>query len=354
MGIPEMNTKSERHMRTLPHAKYAIAQIERFGLPADPEGFELWYVYATRQNPALTNALNDALSSSTGLTEEKFDSLCNLYVSSKRAGRRLTSVATDLSGEITQVMGMIGAAAASSETYEERLGDGLDRFEQVATHETLKPVVEALVTATREMENETQALQLQLEESKTKTIQLQQQVEALRSENLTDSLTLIGNRQYFDESLIGLAAATAESGKPLSLLFCDIDHFKNFNDRFGHQVGDQVLRLVAGAIKNALRDGDVAGRYGGEEFGIILPDTPLAVAKVAAERIRSAIMAREVKRRGAEGSFGRITISIGVAQLRNGEASHSLVQRADACLYAAKRFGRNCVVSENDPEFLTV
>ena len=348
-----MRTKSDKHTRTLPYARYAIAQIERLRLRADPESFELWYMYATGESSALIKAVDDALSSPTGLTEQKFDALCNLYLSSKRNGPQLTSIATDLSGEINQVMGMIGAAAASSETYEEHLGEGLDWFERTDSRDALKPVVEALVMATREMEDGTRALQQQLEESKARTVQLQGQVETLRVENLTDPLTLIGNRQYFDETLARLSAAATDAEEPLSLLFCDIDRFKDFNDRFGHQVGDQVLRLVAGLIKSTVRDGDVVGRYGGEEFGIILPATLLAAAKMAAERIRAAIMAKEVRKRGSEESFGRIAISIGVAQLRRGETALDLVRRADGCLYAAKRSGRNRVVSENEPDVPT-
>jgi diguanylate cyclase len=348
-----MGMRSEKHAKTLPYAKFAIAEIERLELPADPDSFELWYTYATGQNPALTKAIDEALSSSTGMTEQKFYGLCDVYLGSKRTGPRLRAAASSLSGEITQVMGMIGAAAASSETYEERLGDGLDVLKQTGGHDALKPVVEALVEATREMESEAQALQLQLDKSKARTRYLQQQLETLRIENLTDSLTLIGNRQYFDESLNHLTSAAIESGKPLSLLFCDIDHFKNFNDKFGHHIGDQVLRLVAGVIKRSLRDGDIAGRYGGEEFGIILPGSKLDVAKSVAGRIREAVMARDVKERNSGESFGRITISIGVAQLRPDETSTSLMQRADACLYAAKRASRNRVIAEDDYEFVS-
>jgi len=104
-------------------------------------------------------------------------------------------------------------------------------------------------------------------------------------------------------------------------------------------------------MTHVLRDGDVVGRYGGEEFGIILPGMPLAHARIVAERIRATVMARDIKKRGDMGSLGRITISIGVAQFRKGEKLDALVERADACLYAAKRAGRNRVVSEDDPEF---
>jgi diguanylate cyclase len=347
-----MTTKSESHIRTLPLAKYAMEQIERFGLSAEPKGFELWYRYATGHDSLLNQAVNEAISSPGGLTEADFDRLCALHASSERTGSRLNAAAIDLSGEINQVIGMIVAAAVSSERYDRHLGDGLVSFEQTKSYEALKPVVEALVVATRDMERETKALEMQLEESKARAARLQHEVNTLRAEILMDSLTLVGNRQYFDDSLVGLAGEAVRSDKALSLLFADIDHFKSFNDRFGHQVGDQVLRLVAGLITNALRDGDVVGRYGGEEFGIILPDTPLADAKKTAERIRTAIMTRDIKKRGGTGLFGRITISIGVAQLREGETPVALVERADACLYAAKRAGRNRVVGETDPEFV--
>jgi diguanylate cyclase len=347
-----MTAKSEKHTRTLAFAKYAIEQIERFGLCADPKSFELWYRYATGQNSELNQAINDAISGPEGLTEATFDRLCDLYSPHARAGSRLSAAATGLSDEITQVMGMIGAAVSSSEVYGGQLDLGLVSFEQTDAYDELKPVVEALVAATREMESETRALETQLEESQTRAASLQEEVETLRVEALTDPLTLIGNRQYFDESLAALAAASVRTGKPLSLLFTDIDNFKDFNDRHGHQIGDQVLRLVAGLIKNTLGDGEIVCRYGGEEFAVILPGASLAVADMVAERIRAAIMGREIKKGHNQGSYGRITISIGVAQLRLEEALLDFVKRADTCLYAAKRAGRNRVINENHPEIL--
>jgi len=92
-----VSAKSDRHTRTLPYARYAMAQIERHQLRADPESFELWYLYATVQSPALTKAIDDALSSPTGLTEQKFDALCDLYLSSKRNGPRLQLICQEKS-----------------------------------------------------------------------------------------------------------------------------------------------------------------------------------------------------------------------------------------------------------------
>ena len=347
-----MITKSDRHLRTLPLAKAAIEQIERLGLPADPQSFELWYAYASGYDADINKSINAVLSSTGGLTESEFDRLCELHISSRRSVSRLNAITAGLSLEIAEVMSMIGAAAVSSEHYDRHLGEGLQKIERMENHQSIKHALEALITATKNIENETRVLELRLEESRIRTIELQKDVDLLRLENSTDPLTLVRNRQYFDESLVKMIASAKESGEPLSLLFADIDRFKKFNDVFGHQTGDQVLRLVAKTIKETMRDEDVVARYGGEEFGVILPNTPLAVARLAAERVRLAIMAKEIKKRTTQELLGRITISIGVVQLRHEENPTEFVERADACAYAAKQSGRNRVASEHVAEFL--
>jgi diguanylate cyclase len=133
-------------------------------------------------------------------------------------------------------------------------------------------------------------------------------------------------------------------------MLTDIDHFKAFNDNFGHLTGDQVLRLVAMAVKHNVKGKDTAARYGGEEFAVVLPNTALRAAVTVADHIRRAVMAKELMKRSTGEHLGRITISIGVAALRKGDSGQSLIERADTCLYAAKRHGRNRVMCETDPE----
>jgi diguanylate cyclase len=133
-------------------------------------------------------------------------------------------------------------------------------------------------------------------------------------------------------------------------MLTDIDHFKAFNDNFGHLTGDQVLRLVAMAVKHNVKGKDTAARYGGEEFAVVLPNTALRAAVTVAEHIRRAVMAKELMKRSTGEQLGGITISIGVAALRKGDSGQSLIERADICLYAAKRHGRNRVMCEADPE----
>ncbi len=130
-------------------------------------------------------------------------------------------------------------------------------------------------------------------------------------------------------------------GQPLSVLFVDLDRFKLINDRHGHAAGDQCLRAVAGALAGALEEGDIFGRYGGEEFVVILPGRTGAAARQVGERLRAAVE-RQVT--DWEGQPLRLTVSVGVATRLDGDRSpQALIERADKALYAAKRAGRNCV-----------
>jgi diguanylate cyclase len=137
-----------------------------------------------------------------------------------------------------------------------------------------------------------------------------------------------------------------ESGKPLSIILVDVDHFKAFNDRFGHQFGDQVLRLIAQALKGGLRTYDLAARFGGEELVAVLPGADVGVTRAVAERIRQAVANRQITRRSTGELLSGITVSMGVAQFVPGEPLASLLERCDRALYAAKRAGRNRTVTE--------
>ncbi len=149
----------------------------------------------------------------------------------------------------------------------------------------------------------------------------------------TDQLTGIANRRRTSAVLDQAAATSRTCGRPVSIAMFDIDHFKHINDAFGHQAGDEVLRRVAADAGGQLRSTDTIGRFGGEEFLIVLPDATAGVAMAVAERVRAAIE--------AGGDNPCVTISIGVAELAAGEACDTLLRRADQALYRAKREGRN-------------
>ena len=161
----------------------------------------------------------------------------------------------------------------------------------------------------------------------------------------------MSNRKHFDHAIAKALHEGVERNEPMSLILTDIDHFKSFNDTWGHLTGDQVLRLVAMSMKQNVKGQDIAARYGGEEFAVVLPNTVLRSAVTVGDHIRRAVMSKELMKRSTGQNLGRVTISVGVATARNGDTVQSLIARADGCLYAAKRNGRNRVICETDPEF---
>ncbi len=172
----------------------------------------------------------------------------------------------------------------------------------------------------------------------------------LRLQNLatTDGLTCLANHRSFQERFGEEIERARRQNLPLTLLLMDIDHFKHYNDTYGHPAGDEVLRIAAQQIRQLLREEDVAARYGGEEFVVMLPGLNTVAAHALAERIRLAVASYPFAHRA-------VTLSIGLAERAAGsDEPTSLLTRADAALYAAKRAGRNCVVmADSEPHRLT-
>jgi len=173
---------------------------------------------------------------------------------------------------------------------------------------------------------------------------------AAEQRSKTDALTGLANRHALDEFLRNAQIVAMESGRPLSIFLLDIDHFKMFNDKFGHQFGDEVLRLISRILREGVRNHDLAARYGGEELAGVLPGADLHVCSAVAERIRQAIAKRHVTRRTNGEILSSVTVSVGVAQFAPGETLAGLFERCDRALYAAKHGGRNCTVTESELE----
>lgn len=348
-----MGEPRDEHQRTLAFADIALGQIRALAQPASPRNYEIWYNYATGYKPALNRAINQTIEQKGDLSEADLDHIYNTHISTTQVGEQIDTVGARVLDEIKQVLEMIDAASGSATSYSEDLADASAKLADAYDGETLRAVIERLMEGARAMELNNKKLEASLSSSKQEIEQLQQNLAVVRSESLTDPLTSLSNRKSFDASLAGAIVTARQRGEPLSLMMVDVDHFKRFNDSFGHLTGDQVLRLVAVAMKNNVKGQDIAARYGGEEFVIALPDTTLRSAAAVADQIRRAVMAKELMKRSSGERLGRITVSVGIALLHTGDTAQSLIERADACLYAAKRLGRNRVVCEGDPEAIS-
>jgi diguanylate cyclase len=332
--------------RSIGLAESALERIKALRHPATPHNFEVWYTYAASINPALNHAINALLSATGTITEAQVEEIYLKHFSAAEIGERIDKVGTQIAGEIEQVMAMIQASIGTADDYSKSLAGATEGMSGANDHEQVRMIVESLVSATREVESKNADMQQRLKDSRQEIRELQENLEVVRTESLTDPLTTLSNRKFFDNSIERMLKHAATTNEPLSVILTDIDHFKKFNDTYGHLTGDQVLRLVAVSLKHNVKGQDIAARYGGEEFAVVLPNTALAQAVTVAEHIRSAVMSKELMRRSTGETLGRVTISLGVAQWRKGDDVASILERADSCLYAAKGAGRNCVIAE--------
>jgi diguanylate cyclase (GGDEF)-like protein len=178
----------------------------------------------------------------------------------------------------------------------------------------------------------------------TEVVELRRQLQSLAEQARTDALTGLYNYRYLQEILPLEMERTRRSGHPLAVILLDIDHFKRFNDTWGHELGNQALQQVAQQIRLTLRKLDLACRYGGEEFVILLPNTDLRQALGVAERLRENIANNPLQ---TPGEIIPLSASLGVDEfhMRHGDSPEQLLARVDTWLYQAKKLGRNCVAS---------
>ena len=331
-------------------AKIALEQIEALHQPATPLNYAVWYTYATGHNRSLNQTINEILSRNGTLTAADLEQAHASYISPMRVDDKIGSVSSRFAGEISQVMATIDAAAGSAGSHTESLTAASNKLSGTNDRDGLRTIVASLLETASKMKQSTLSLETRLRASKQEIDWLQETLQAVRNECLTDPLTGLANRKDFDDRLALAVANATQRGEPLSLMMIDLDDFKSFNDAWGHLTGDRVLCLVALALKHSIKDHDFAARYGGEEFAVILPNAALRSALNLAEQVRRAVMSKDLIKKSTGQNLGRVTISLGVATSHKGDTVQSLITRADACLYAAKRNGRNRVICETDPE----
>lgn len=333
--------------RAVGFANSALDLLKRSGIPPYPQFYELLYTYVTGVNPMLNNRINTIFRSGDAPTLDLAETLHNEFLKSD-VNDRMTDVSERMHARIEAVHQAIDSAMTTANAYSGSLQSASGDLDREISVGAMKALASKLLIETRNMQETNSALEQKLEASRDDIASLQRDLDDVRRESMLDPLTKIANRKSFDDGL-DKAIADASSGKdPLCLMLIDIDHFKKFNDTYGHQTGDQVLRLVAMTIKSNIKGKDLAARYGGEEFVAILPSTSVEVAVITAENIRKAIQAKELLKRSTNEKLGRITASLGVATFRPSDTAASLIERADRCLYAAKHAGRNRVINELD------
>jgi len=329
-------------------AKKTFVAMRKYDVPLSPKNYHVWFRYVEGVDKKLNGAINSIMRSdkmfSSGVNEQLYEEFIGngKHLSSlQQAQHHAQSLLKNVLNEILCSKDLASSYGSDLAKYSDRLANAEDLVE-------IQQLAEDMIRDTRMMAASSLSLQERLEEASRDAEKLREQLEKVGKDASTDPLTGLHNRRSVDEKASELLRRFEEEGSSFSAIMIDIDHFKKFNDTYGHHAGDDVLRILSATLRDFLKGMDLPARYGGEEFLVLLPATELDGACVVAEELRKLIARNELKVLKTQKNIGSVTVSVGTAEVRSGDTVDSLIDRADKALYLAKRSGRNNVKSEHD------
>jgi diguanylate cyclase len=265
------------------------------------------------------------------------------------AARRETAVKEEKVDRVLRhIAKVLQTHLTDNESFSERLDGASERLSHEQSAGPVKDIVLALIDDNRDMRDKLFNVKNQLEQSRLQVMQLQTNLERAEEAGLRDVVTAIGNRRFFDACFAEEVEKARRLGDGFCLALADIDRFKHVNDRFGHLVGDRLLRLFANILAQNVRGQDKVARFGGEEFALIFPGARLVDAVSAVERIRGILETKQWTVEPSGERVGKVTASFGVARLSADESGADLLRRVDQLLHEAKVQGRNRVVADGE------
>lgn len=319
--------------------------MSQHGVPPTPDNFSVWFYYVMGGSLTLKKTVDILIAN-----KRKFDAAINrdLYLTYVNPHSSTSGdFPEQLHGVIASAQEFLSTAISDNREQMENLGEVKSECQAAVDP---RPIIEKLVKELSTATTRSSALEANFLQTTKDLDQIKDSLKEAEQHSNTDALTGLANRRSLDAFLRAEQITAMEAGTPLSILLIDIDHFKQFNDGFGHQVGDQVIRLVAKVVQENVRECDLAARYGGEELMAILPGAALDTCFEVAERIRRRICEARLTRRTTGEEISSVTVSIGVAQFRMAESADGMIDRCDRALYQAKRAGRNRTIKEAEEE----
>lgn len=313
-----------------------------------PLNFVVWYQYFLSENHHLVNEINALPEGAKSYTDRFGRRLYDDYIDVAESPQETeyNMAVQKFVDNILHKMDGFSEGMQSHTNQIDQYAKGLDANGLTADH--LQEIAKQIMAETNHMQQCTAEIHNEVKNSSEEVKELRQQLKLAKQEALTDELTQIGNRKAFNSAIQELTVDFHNQPHSLCLIITDIDHFKSFNDTYGHPVGDSVLRYYANILKKDSHQGEAVCRYGGEEFAILIKDSSIEKASQRAEQIRQQIEAVKLTLKDSNEPIRTITASFGVSHFKGEEDSiEAFIERADQSLYAAKEAGRNQVIHEN-------
>ena len=327
--------------------KQTLPEMNKRNIATTPENYAVWYEYVSGENSELVAAIQALDNSKSTYTNELHRDLYNRFIASAREAA-VNKLSESVREVVNELLGKIGSEGEGLIRYSNSLNKFSNDVDAANDANEIRALIVQLLEETHRREESTKQMQESLATMADEMKNLRAEIARLNSEATTDALTKVHNRRAFDMDIAQSISSSKMDNRPLCMLLLDIDHFKQFNDKFGHMIGDKVLRFVATLLKKSIKGSDMVARFGGEEFAILLPETDYQGAMTVAENIRDKLAKQTLSDSAEKMQLGTITVSVGTACYHFGEEAEELIHRADRCMYEAKRQGRNRVVGEQD------
>ncbi|WP_415887627.1 GGDEF domain-containing protein [Neptuniibacter sp. QD37_6] len=339
MKFAENNNQAAEYLRQ------AVPLMVKHNIPPNPLNYALWYTYVSDRVPELNVQLDKTLTTygtcPTMLSEQLFR---EHMIKDEINGA--DDVQASLIGLINDLHEHAGNAAEKTEDFSNVLEESLEALHQNEDGESSLPIesiIHALSDHTKSVSETARLFQERMNEAQAEIQSLKEELNKTRQDARVDPLTNLFNRRAFDAEISQLAGVN-DPNLIASFVLVDIDHFKRFNDTYGHLMGDKVLQYVGKLLKEVCPEPMLPVRFGGEEFAVLMPQTDKEAAAELAEQVRQKIQAIRIKQKKSGDIISSITASFGVSQFTIGESSEQLIERTDKALYQAKDGGRNQVV----------
>jgi len=326
------------------YAAEALSLAEAHGTPPEPDTFKVWYTYAAGSSLVLNERIESLMADGAKPSVYDLSALNGEIIEADTNGDVARMQADEgLRKEMEEVQTFIRSYLQTTERYEGAIDDTTKSLSEASTAAEVETVIALMIRENQRVRAQTQQLSASLRETQEEIIRLQDKLSQSRKAEMEDPMTGLNNRRFFQQAIASALAHAETFSQPMSFAIADIDHFKSVNDRFGHQIGDEILKFVGTFINSKLKDHGTVSRYGGEEFAIILPNITIETARALLEDVKDGIAGARLVTSKTNKPIGAVTVSFGVSSWADGDDIDTLFDRADQQLYEAKSAGRNLV-----------